>query len=151
MLCRRCWYQFYSGNTKTAVADAALALAQSDLDEKARGYLGILLTLTGHNTALTPAERLARDQVQAVSGSEWPGPVLRYLRGELNRRELQAAASTTDEHLQMRLFTGWLDLTEGRREEGQASLQWVLNHGPSGGFEFRLARALVDSAHDPSP
>lgn len=78
----------------------------------------------------TPAEasRLLA-AAAAQGGSEWPAPVVRYLRREIDAAALQAAATNLQERTEARIYIA-LDLIAcGHTDEALPHLRWATDEG----------------------
>jgi len=140
---QRCWYHLFAGDMTAAVTDAVEGLGSERLEVRERFYLGIVASLGRRGQNEPGAAKTVLDGMTVTVGSVWPGAIVRFLKGESTLEELDASAVSPGEKDQARVFAGWLDLVEGRRDAGRARLQSVIENGPGSGFEHHLARALL--------
>lgn len=75
------------------------------------------------------AEALLEEASKHVPRSEWPSPIIRYLRRESTAKELLEAATNPDQTSEAHAYLG-VDLSfAGKAEEAREHLSWVLKHG----------------------
>jgi len=145
-----CWYELYAATVEQATAHAREGLGLEGLDAERRLYLAIIVHLG--STGLSERSE-AEDRLRGVTVEEtslWPGPVLRYLRGEVTREDLETVAQTPAQQLEARVFPAWLDLAEGRSDAGRKMLQSVVE--TEQGFVRHLAEGLLRAySRDESP
>ena len=85
------------------------------------------------------AAKLLGEAAPRLDASEWPYPVLRYLRREQSADELFAAASSDEERTEAHAYVG-LDLAlAGDREAAISHLQWMRERGNKDSAEYALA------------
>jgi tetratricopeptide (TPR) repeat protein len=138
---QRCWYELYSADLNQAAVHAREPLALPELDVRRRLYLAVILHLGSYGS---PARAESGDllrRVTAEDDSVWPGPVLRFLREEMDREQLEGAAETPDQRVEARVFAAWLDLAESRGDESREVLRSVV--ATERGFMRHLAKGLL--------
>ncbi len=75
------------------------------------------------------AEALLEEASKHVPRSEWPGPIIRYLRRESTAKELLDATTTPDQTTEAHAYLG-VDLSfAGKVDEARDHLRWVLTRG----------------------
>ncbi|HEY2154170.1 MAG TPA: hypothetical protein VGH33_00975 [Isosphaeraceae bacterium] len=90
------------------------------------------------------ARRLLDQAVEKGDTSGWPYPVLRYLRREIEAKELLAAADDDFKMMLAQLYVG-LDLAlAGRAEAALPYLRWVKEHGDRSPVGYEIAVAEID-------
>jgi lipoprotein NlpI len=99
------------------------------------------------------AARLAKDHTAAKKflddskgklKEDWPFPVVRFLRGELDEKELLKLADTDDKRTEARCYLGLDHLIRGKKEEAAAHFKWVNEHGNQDYIEYGIAIAELD-------
>jgi tetratricopeptide (TPR) repeat protein len=79
-----------------------------------------------------------------LNASQWPYPIVRYLRGELDEAGLLAQASDDDKRTDAHCYLGLDLLVKGQREGAIEHLRWVKDHGNSTFAEHAVASAELD-------
>ncbi len=69
----------------------------------------------------------------------WPGPIVRYLRGEIDERALLAAAIDDDKRTDVETVLGLEGALKGRTDQALAHFRWVRDHGNPAFPEYTLA------------
>ena len=125
------------------VAGAARAyIARAGWADGASPYAAFaaFLALVRHQRG-EQASVLLRDLAVAVSGDEWPVPVVRFFQNQLPARDLISRADSDRERTEARAYVGLLASAEGRRDEALGHLQWVQAEGDRTMVEYRWAVA----------
>jgi lipoprotein NlpI len=115
----------------------------------ARGEYSTYIVLLGHFALRRAhhdgdARRLLDEATTKIDTTDWPYPVIRYLRKEIDGKALLAAATDNDKMTDAQTFLG-LDLIEsGRSADALPGLKWVRDHGRKSFIEHDIAVAEID-------
>jgi lipoprotein NlpI len=134
----------------TTNRDVAVSEAQKLLSQQGwRTELSIHTALIGHFAARRvgrhdEARRFLDDAATRCDASSWPYPVVRFLRGEINEKELVAMATDRPRATEIRCFLGLHYALSGRPEAAIAQFRWVKENGMASFAEYRIALAELD-------
>jgi lipoprotein NlpI len=121
--------------------------------EDARGYLEAkgwreqnspYVALIGYQASQRLGQPAAASEILAQAATNctrtnWPYPIVGYLRHELSATNLLAQATNNDQQTEARCYLG-LELARGsNREEGLSHLRWVEEKGNKEFTEYILA------------
>jgi tetratricopeptide (TPR) repeat protein len=90
------------------------------------------------------AARFLKDAVGKLDESDWPYPVIKYLRGEIDEPALIKLAIDDDKLTEVHCYLGLDDLSKGRKNEAIANFQWVKERGAAGNIEYAIAIAELE-------
>jgi hypothetical protein len=110
-----------------------------------KGELSIYAVVLGHLAARqagdeTAAKRFLNDSAGKLE-DVWPYPAVRFLRGEIDERELLALATNDEERTDARCFLGLDHLLKGRKDEARRHFRWVKLHAVVGWTEYSIGWA----------
>jgi hypothetical protein len=75
---------------------------------------------------------------------DWPGPVVRFLRGEIDGETLLRLADDDRKQTEARCYLGLDRALRGRKDEAQEDLRWVRDHGRVTLAEYVIALAELE-------
>ena len=84
------------------------------------------------------------DEAAKAKKSDWPYPVIRYLRKEISEQELIAFATDTDKMTEARTYIGLTHSFSGKTSEALPHLEWVKENGKETFFEYKLALSELE-------
>jgi len=99
-------------------------------------YIGLL-----RSRQPAPAARLLEDAPARLNTSEWPYPVIRYLRHEVTEEELLKLATDNDKLTEAHAYLGLYLSLSGETDAALPHLRWVGEHGNKNFVEYPLALA----------
>ena len=138
-LSSRAWVQYYRGRWRDAHRDAAQYLHDTEGKEPDVAYaviLGVLaLRRAGDPTA---AQAFLEQWEPQLNGTQWPAPVIAYLKGG-DEKTLLRAAKDAAQRTEAGAYLGADLITLGQRTRGIEVLRKVLQQGKAGYFEYDLA------------
>ena len=128
------------GKGELATADARTFLKMEGWRNRDSVY-AVLLAYLGHRKASqnNEADSILDEFVLKGKKSDWPFPVLRYLRKEINEQELLGLSTDIEKMTEARAYIGMSLALSGRNSEAQDHFEWVRVNGKKSYFEFHLA------------
>lgn len=90
------------------------------------------------------ADAALADLALPHSGGAWPGPLIRYLRGDIGAERLLASTTTAGERCEAHFYIGFRALIEGRRAEAEAHFRASVATEMTPYFEHVGARLLLE-------
>ena len=134
------------GKGELAAADAALYLKKGGWQDKNSPYMA-LVEYFGLRQAKQPekTEQFLDLALSKVKKTEWPYPVLRYLRKEISEQDLLTLAKSDDGKMtEAHAYIG-LDLSlSGRTADALEHLNWVKLNGQKNYIEYHFALAEIE-------
>src|SRR5208337_651232 len=106
--------------------------------------LGSLAARIGKDDGL--AKEFLGPLAAKLDAAQWPYPVVRYLRAELDDPGLLALAIDDDKRTQAHCYVGLDLLAKGQFERAFQHLRWVKEHGTPSLVEYTIALAELDRA-----
>ena len=153
---RRGFLNLYLARGDGAAADGRACLDVIGWQAEASQYMALLAHF-GSRQAEKPEEaaRMLEESANRCNQSKWPYPVLQYLRGELESREVLARAINNDDRTEAHGYIG-LDLAlKGKIKEALEHFSWVREYGNRQFVEYKFALAelkrMEDSGKLPGP
>lgn len=134
-------FQLCLGKMDEALSTAEKALRDSELNSAQRYYLIILTSLGSPNDA-DVQQRLKKEVLPEKS--DWPAPIIRLLRGEIDYGRAVEATSDEGQRDELHTYAGWQLLNAGRVNDGRALLQKMVREGDRRLFEYHIARFLLN-------
>jgi lipoprotein NlpI len=130
----------YLGRGDLAGDDAKVFLSLGEWSRDRAPYMAIVGTLgymkAGRMDDATKLLDLARKRLNATA---WPYPIVSYLRKEITRESLLAAATDNDKMTEARTYIGMALSAAGERQEALKHLRWVKENGNKSFVEFPAA------------
>ncbi|HEX8089046.1 MAG TPA: tetratricopeptide repeat protein [Blastocatellia bacterium] len=141
----------YLGRGAAAADDARTFLSVADWYRERSPYM-VILSALGYRQAgrVDEAAKTLDLAAKRCNTSEWPYPVIRYLRQEITAQALLDMASDNDRMTEARAYVGMALAFAGQREEALKHLQWVKENGNKGFIEYRLALAEIGRIEKPA-
>jgi tetratricopeptide (TPR) repeat protein len=97
-----------------------------DMDEKPEKSTGAIWgTVAARLLKDENASRRFLTKSLAKSDDDWPSPLFRFLRHQIDERQLLVLAGAGDNETEARYCAGMTDLAENRPEEAKAHFQWI--------------------------
>jgi len=93
-------------------------------------------------------ERFLADSAGTLK-PDWPEPVVRFLRGDLDEAGLLALATDDDKRTEARCFLGLQELIAGRPDVARSHFEWVRDHGNRTFTEYDIALAELKRLDGP--
>jgi tetratricopeptide (TPR) repeat protein len=90
------------------------------------------------------ARRLLDEATRRTDTTRWPGPIIRYLRREIDGKALLAAATDKGKMTDAQVYLSLAQVLAGRPEEALPRLRWVRDHGDTTSLEYLIAVAELD-------
>jgi tetratricopeptide (TPR) repeat protein len=81
------------------------------------------------------------DESRGKLAENWPYPVVRHLRGEIDAAALLAASVDRDKQTETHCYLGYIDLLENRRAAALTHFRWVKENGSKEFLEHHIAVA----------
>jgi len=108
-------------------------------------YAAILGDLAARRAGKDDEARKFLDDVKSNGDTTaWPYPIVRYLRGEIDEKELLTASTDDDKRTESHANLG-IDLSlKGKPDEATAHFRWVKEHGNPGFTEYTLSLAELE-------
>ena len=91
----------------------------------------------------TAAKRFLNESAQKLK-SDWPFPIVRYLRGDLSEAELLKLAVDDDKRTGARCYLGMDLALKGKKDAAIAHFRWVKEHGNQEFTEYAIALAELE-------
>jgi lipoprotein NlpI len=121
---------------------ASAATLAGYLDRKPEDTYGALLLFVAQARAGEADTDRLRSHAERFDLAEWPGPVVRYLLGEMTRDQVVEAAGTdAPSHCDVSFYLGQRFLADGEKEAARVMLQSAADICPANFVEQALARA----------
>ena len=113
-----------------------------------KGDRALYAVILGHFAARqdedeAAAKRFLSDSAGKLS-EDWPYPVVRFLRGEIDEPALLKLAIDDDKRTEARCYLGLDHLLKGRKDEALAHFRWVKEHGTATFTEYNIAIAELE-------
>ena len=113
-----------------------------------KGDRALYAVILGHFAARqdgdeAAAKRFLSDSAGKLS-EDWPYPVVRFLRGEIDEPALLKLAIDDDKRTEARCYLGLDHLLKGRKDEALAHFRWVKEHGTADFTEYTIAIAELE-------
>jgi tetratricopeptide (TPR) repeat protein len=140
-LTARSWtYLYQGGHGKEAAASARTFLDVHGWQRPSSAYLGIMAHLGYREAAMSEEAKAVLDEAtNKLTNTNWPYPVIRYLKGELSIDELLQLAGNNDRKTEAHAYAGLDLLLKDRTDEARTHFEWVKNYGNNHFFEYPLA------------
>jgi tetratricopeptide (TPR) repeat protein len=136
---------------------ARLCTGVDGADYDARSYLALrgwrdgmspymaVLGVLGAQAARRPADarHILEDSRTEFPRTAWPGPVLRYLHGDLTATALLETAKNEKQKTEARAFLGVERLLSGDSKAASEHLRWAGDHARAGSIAGDVARAFL--------
>ena len=139
------------GCFKRAIVEMILRRAEAVADfkrvldiERGTGDCSKYAVILGHLAArMIGDEREAKNLLDRSpakpNAAEWPYPVVKLLRGEIDERALLEAAVDDIQRTDARCFLGVDHAIKGHKEEALAHYRWIRDHGDPASVVYTLA------------
>jgi lipoprotein NlpI len=88
---------------------------------------------------LSEADGLLDEMASKLNASEWPYPVIKYLKRNITAQQLISSAKDNDELTEAHAYLGMDLVLSENRDEGITHLQWVSEKGNRNFVEYRMA------------
>jgi tetratricopeptide (TPR) repeat protein len=141
----------YLGRGGMAADDARTFLSVADWYRERSPYM-VILAVLGYRQAARADEatKILDLAAKRCNTSEWPYPIIRYLRQEITAQGLLDLASDNDRMTEAHAYIGMTLSVAGQREESLKHLQWVKENGNKGFIEYRLALNEMERVEKPA-
>jgi tetratricopeptide (TPR) repeat protein len=141
----------YLGRGGAAADDARTFLSVADWYRERSPYM-VILAVLGYRQAgrVDEAAKILELAARRCNTSEWPYPVIRYLRQEITAQALLDLASDNDRMTEARAYVGMALSVAAQREEALKHLHWVKENGNKSFIEYRLALTEIGRVEKPS-
>jgi tetratricopeptide (TPR) repeat protein len=128
-----------------AATDASTYLKRQGWQDEHSSYMVVAFYFgLKQQKEIAPARKLLEQASTRLIVSEWPYPVLRYLKQEISVEELLALATDNDKLTEAHAYIG-LDLSlNGKSKEAMPHLQWVAENGNKNFVEYPLALSEIE-------
>jgi tetratricopeptide (TPR) repeat protein len=113
-------------------------------------YAVIVGNLAARQFADPAAAKLFLDDSAGKLDTDWPYPIIRFLRGEIDERALLKLAIDKDKETEARCYLGLDRMVEGRNDKAAAHLHWVVEHGNPAFIEYTIASAELERLSKPA-
>ncbi|MBC7931608.1 MAG: tetratricopeptide repeat protein [Rubrivivax sp.] len=130
------------GRNAAAASDALMFLRRQGWRDDQSPYMALaayLGLLRSRQSA--PAARLLEDVPARLDASQWPYPVIRFLRREITKEELLKLATDNDKLTEAHAYVGLYLSLSGETDSALPHLRWVGEHGNKNFVEYPLALA----------
>ncbi len=119
------------------------------LDLGWREPLSFYAALLGHFSARRLAQgdqarSFLNDAATRCTVSDWPYPIVKYLRGEIDEAKLLAAAIDNDKLTEAHCYVALNLLQDGQKDSALTHARWVRDHGNPRFLEHAIALAELD-------
>ncbi len=139
----RGWARLGSG-AEWADNDARAYLALKGWRDAFSPYMAILAILGARGTPReSEARRLLDEAIVNQPRGAWPGPVIRYFRGEIDENTLLRSAESSRQQAEAHAFVGLDRLKAGDRAAARPHLEFARDHGSPGSIAADVARAAL--------
>lgn len=133
------------GRSEAAADDARTFLDLTNWHNERSQYM-VIVAVLGYKAAGREADanKILSQAAKRCNSSEWPYPVIQYLRGDLTPQALLALATDNDRMTEARAYLG-MDLSvSGRPEEALEQLRWVREKGNRRFIEYPFALTEIN-------
>lgn len=136
----RAGVNFRLGGSDQAASDAEKFLKIKGWRDKKSVYAVILAYFGFSQAGDKQAARGVLDKAASKGKlSDWPFPVVRYLREEINEQELLSVADDLGKLTEVRTYIGMRLLLFGNKTEAREHFEWVSKNGKKSFSEYGLA------------
>lgn len=136
----RAGVNFRLGRSDQAASDAEKFLKIKGWRDKKSAYAVILAYFGFSQAGDKQAARGVLDMAASKGKlSDWPYPVVRFLREEINKQELLSVADDLSKLTEVRTYIGMRLILLGKKDEAQEHLEWVRENGKKNFPEYSLA------------
>ena len=146
---RRGFLNLYLARGNGAAGDGRACLDLIGWQAEASQFMALLAHF-GYRQAKKPEEaaKILEEAANRCERAKWPYPVLQYLRGELDSREVLSRTINNDDRTEAHGYVG-LDLAlKGKTKEALEHFSWVLEYGNRQFVEYKFALAEVKRMED---
>lgn len=130
---------------KAAADDAIAYLKRKRWRDEHALYMTLVIhfgSREAHNQAI--AVKILSEAEANADTTNWPFPIIRYLKRNLSLSELLALATDTDKLTEVHAYVGLDLLLNGKPEEAQPHFKWVVDHGNRNFVEYTLTLAEME-------
>lgn len=132
------------------VADARDAIDATDWNKARAVHAAIVGHLGARRVGRHDEATTFLDDAKAnADEAQWPYPIVRFLRREIDEKALLAQATDAEKLTEVRCYVAFDQLLNGQPAEARQNFQWVKDHG-SPGF-VGLAAAELEGLKDAFP
>jgi tetratricopeptide (TPR) repeat protein len=134
-----CWLNMYLGRGAAAADDARTFLTVADWYRERSPYM-VILGFIGFKQSgrIAEATEMLDLAAKRANATEWPYPVIRYLRQEINTQELMVLATDNGKMTEVRAYLAMMALLNGQPNEAAKHFEWVKANGSKTFFEYNL-------------
>jgi len=128
------------GRGDQAAIDALTFIKRRGWQDDSSPYAALVAYL-GYRMDKLSAEagKVLEEMAAKAAADEWPYPVIKYLKREINAQQLISSAKDNDQMTEARAYIG-MDLSlNGDRAEAITHLQWVKEKGNPALIEYEMA------------
>lgn len=141
----RAYVNYRLGKSDLAAADAARFLEIKGWRNKNSAYAVMLAFFGFSRSGDKQAARAVLDKAASKGKpSDWPFPVVRYLREEINEQELLSVANDPGKLTEVRTYIGMNLLLSGNKTEAREHFLWVSQNGKKSFSEYSLALSELE-------
>lgn len=134
-----------TGRDADVITGAKDVLEQGGWRGELSTYAAILGNLTARHTGKDDEARKFLDDFKSNGDTTaWPYPVIRYLRGEIDEKELLRASVDDDKRTESHAYLGIDLLLKRQPDEAKVHFLWVKEHGNPGYIEYTLSLAELE-------
>ncbi|HEX6730965.1 MAG TPA: tetratricopeptide repeat protein [Pyrinomonadaceae bacterium] len=87
------------------------------------------------------AKKMVEEALSRDEAKNWPGPILKYVNGDLKEKDLFTLATDNDKMTEARAYVGLSLELVGRRDDARTHLEWVIKNGNREFIEYTLSQA----------
>jgi tetratricopeptide (TPR) repeat protein len=87
------------------------------------------------------ARKIIDEALLHVAAKTWPGPIIKYVRGDLKEKALLSLANDNDKMTEARAYVGLSFALLGRIDAAHPHLEWVVKNGNRDFIEYTLAQS----------
>ncbi len=85
------------------------------------------------------ADAVLNQMAEKMNASEWPFPVVKYLKRSITSKQLLSSAKDVGEQTEAHCYAGMDLILSGKPEEGVEHLRWVKEKGVTSYYEYAMA------------
>jgi tetratricopeptide (TPR) repeat protein len=85
------------------------------------------------------ADKVLNEMADKMTASEWPFPVVKYLKRSITLQQLLSSAKDVGKQTEAHCYAGMDLILEGKLEEGVEHLRWVKEKGVTSYYEYGMA------------
>ena len=128
------------GRGNLAANDALAFVKRRGWQDESAPYAALVAYLGYRmDRSSTEAGVVLKDMAQKADAGEWPYPVIKYLKREINAQQLISSTRDTDQLTEAHAYIGMDSSLNGDRSEAITHLQWVREKGNQALLEYELA------------